>query len=215
MNGSQFQPPQMPSSMPDYQGGNNQPPLDQNNGISIYNSGSPQAPQQVPGRQAGQQPQQAQQPAHGTQIPDYQTATPYTQGSVRRSRSSPPYVIDGVTQRRWTADELAVTLDRTLRPARGWAASECRWGRPASGSRELILSSCSSINVAMLPARAASPGRHCLLRAIDASGNRDRIGPVKYLAPRRPPIRTLLWRQPQTNRIASVSEVIALAELSV
>ncbi len=80
MNGSQFQPPQMPSSMPDYQGGNNQPPLDQNNGISIYNSGSPQAPQQVPGQQAGQQPQQAQQPAHGTQIPDYQTATPYTQG---------------------------------------------------------------------------------------------------------------------------------------
>ncbi|MFP9048460.1 hypothetical protein, partial [Enterococcus faecalis] len=70
---SQFQPPQMPGQMPDYQGGINQPPLDQNNGISIYNSGSPQAPQQVPGQQAGQQPQQAQQPAHGTQIPDYQT----------------------------------------------------------------------------------------------------------------------------------------------
>ncbi|MBE5460955.1 hypothetical protein E3G69_000750 [Mycobacteroides abscessus] len=77
--GSQFQPPQMPSSMPDYQGGNNQPPLDQNSGISIYNTGSPGA-QQVPGQQAGQQPQQAQQPAHGTQIPDYQTATQYTQG---------------------------------------------------------------------------------------------------------------------------------------
>ncbi|SKG77157.1 Uncharacterised protein [Mycobacteroides abscessus subsp. bolletii] len=78
--GSQFQPPQMPSSMPDYQGGNNQPPLDQNSGISIYNSGNPQAPQQVPGQQAGQQPQQAQQPAHGTQIPDYQTNPGYTQG---------------------------------------------------------------------------------------------------------------------------------------
>lgn len=77
--GSQFQPPQMPSSMPDYQGGNNQPPMDQNSGISIYNTGSPGA-QQVPGQQAGQQPQQAQQPAHGTQIPDYQTATQYTQG---------------------------------------------------------------------------------------------------------------------------------------
>ncbi|WP_232783614.1 hypothetical protein [Mycobacteroides franklinii] len=78
--GSQFQPPQMPSSMPDYQGGNNQPPLDQNSGISIYNSGSLQAPQQVPGQQAGQQPQQAQQPADGTQIPDYQTNPGYTQG---------------------------------------------------------------------------------------------------------------------------------------
>lgn len=86
--GSQFQPPQMPSSMPDYQGGNNQPPLDQNNGISIYNSGNPQAPQQVPGQQAGQQPQQAQQPAHGTQIPDYQTATPYTQGP---GKANPDY----------------------------------------------------------------------------------------------------------------------------
>lgn len=78
--GSQFQPPQMPSSMPDYQGGNNQPPLNQDSGVSIYNSGNPQAPQQVPGQQAGQQPQQAQQPAHGTQIPDYQSNPGYTQG---------------------------------------------------------------------------------------------------------------------------------------
>lgn len=88
--GSQFQPPQMPSSMPDYQGGNNQPPMDQNSGISIYNTGSPGA-QQVPGQQAGQQPQQpqqAQQPAHGTQIPDYQTATPYTQGP---GKANPDY----------------------------------------------------------------------------------------------------------------------------
>ncbi|WP_236746362.1 hypothetical protein [Mycobacteroides abscessus] len=76
---SQFQPPQIPNQMPDYQSGN-QPPLDQSNGISIYNTGSPGA-QQVPSQQGAQQaPQQAQQPAHGTQIPDYQTAAPYTQG---------------------------------------------------------------------------------------------------------------------------------------
>ncbi|CPU29923.1 Hypothetical protein ERS075557_01155 [Mycobacteroides abscessus] len=78
--GSQFQPPQMPSSMPDYQGGNNQPPLDQNSGISIYNTGSPGA-QQVPGQLSGQQPQQGwDQPAHGTQMPNYSTAPGYTQG---------------------------------------------------------------------------------------------------------------------------------------
>lgn len=88
MNGSQFQPPSMPSSMPDYQGGNNQPPMDQNSGISIYNTGSPGA-QQVPSQQSGQQgPQQAQRPAHGTQIPDYQTATPYTEGP---GRANPDY----------------------------------------------------------------------------------------------------------------------------
>lgn len=87
--GSQFQPPQVPSSMPDYQGGNNQPPLDQNSGISIYNSGNPQAPQQVPGQQGGQQPQQGwDQPAHGTQIPDYSTAPGYTQGP---GQSNPDY----------------------------------------------------------------------------------------------------------------------------
>lgn len=79
--GSQFQPPGLPPSMPDYQGGNNLPPLDQNSGISIYNSGNPQAPQQVPGQQGGQQPQQSwDQPAHGTQMPNYSTAPGYTQG---------------------------------------------------------------------------------------------------------------------------------------
>lgn len=81
MNGSQFQPPGLPPQMPDYQGGINQPPLDQNNGISIYNSGNPQAPQQASGQQGAQQPQQGwDQPAHGTQIPDYQTNPGYTQG---------------------------------------------------------------------------------------------------------------------------------------
>ncbi len=85
--GSQFQPPSMPNSVPDYQGGN-QPPLDQSNGISIYNSGAPQAGQQS-GQQGGQPAQQgAQQPQHGTQPPDYQTATPYTQGP---GKANPEY----------------------------------------------------------------------------------------------------------------------------
>lgn len=82
MNGSQFQPPSPPSSMPDYQGGINQPALDQNNGISIYNSGVQGAPQQSE-QQAGQQLQQGQQPQHGTQIPDYSTSPGYTQGPGR------------------------------------------------------------------------------------------------------------------------------------
>ncbi|MBB4854871.1 hypothetical protein HNP40_002263 [Mycobacteroides chelonae] len=80
MNGSQFSPPSMPNSVPDYQGGNNQPPLNQDNGISIYQSGAQGAPQQG-GQQAGQQPQQDwQSPQHGTQPPNYSTAPGYTQG---------------------------------------------------------------------------------------------------------------------------------------
>lgn len=78
--GQQFQPPQMPSSMPEYQGGN-QPPMNQDNGISIYQTGAQGAPQQ--GSQSGgqQQPQQGwDQPAHGTQPPNYSTAPGYTQG---------------------------------------------------------------------------------------------------------------------------------------
>lgn len=83
--GQMFQPPQMPAQQPDYQGGN-QPPLDQSNGVSIYNSGAPQAPQQPGSQQAGQQPQQGwQTPQHGSQPPDYQTATPYTQGPGREN----------------------------------------------------------------------------------------------------------------------------------
>ncbi|WP_236738234.1 hypothetical protein [Mycobacteroides abscessus] len=81
--GQQFQPPQMPSSMPEYQGGN-QPPMNQDNGISIYQTGAQGAPQQ--GSQSGgqQQPQQGwDQPAHGTQPPNYETATPFTQGPGR------------------------------------------------------------------------------------------------------------------------------------
>nr|WP_237161221.1 matrixin family metalloprotease [Mycobacteroides salmoniphilum] len=88
MNGSQFQPPGLPPQMPDYQGGINQPPLNQDNGISIYNTGAPQqGGQRAPGQQSGQQPE-GQQPLHGTQIPDYQTATPYTQGP---GKANPDY----------------------------------------------------------------------------------------------------------------------------
>ncbi|WP_079869671.1 GH-E family nuclease [Mycobacteroides abscessus] len=82
---SQFQPPQMPGQMPDYQGGINQPALDQNNGVSIYNTQAPSVSNNGSQGSSGQQgPQQSwDQPAHGTQIPDYQTATPYTQGPGR------------------------------------------------------------------------------------------------------------------------------------
>ncbi|ARQ64022.1 hypothetical protein B9M81_07650 [Mycobacteroides abscessus] len=82
---SQFQPPQMPSQMPDYQGGINQPPLDQNSSISIYNTQAPSVSNNgVQGSSGQQGPQQSwDQPAHGTQIPDYQNAAPYTQGPGR------------------------------------------------------------------------------------------------------------------------------------
>uniref|UniRef100_UPI00373FD946 hypothetical protein n=1 Tax=Mycobacteroides abscessus TaxID=36809 RepID=UPI00373FD946 len=82
---SQFQPPQMPNQMPDYQGGINQPPLDQNSSISIYNTQAPSVSNNgVQGSSGQQGPQQGwDQPAHGTQIPDYQNATPYTQGPGR------------------------------------------------------------------------------------------------------------------------------------
>ena len=81
--GQMFQPPsQGGPQMPDYQGGINQAPLDQNNGISIYNTQAPSVSNNGVNGSSGQQgPQQGwDQPAHGTQIPDYQNATPYTQG---------------------------------------------------------------------------------------------------------------------------------------
>lgn len=84
--GQQFQPPQMPGQQPEYQGGN-QPPLDQSNGVSIYNSGAPQPGQQPGGQQGGQQPGN-QQPAHGTMPPNYETATPFTQGP---GKANPDY----------------------------------------------------------------------------------------------------------------------------
>ncbi|PVB05011.1 hypothetical protein DDJ47_07180 [Mycobacteroides abscessus] len=82
---SQFQPPQMPGQMPDYQGGINQPALDQNGSISIYNTQAPSVSNNGSQGSSGQQGSQQSwdQPAHGTQIPDYQNATPYTQGPGR------------------------------------------------------------------------------------------------------------------------------------
>ncbi len=82
---SQFQPPQMPNQMPDYQSGINQPPMDQNSSISIYNTQAPSISNNGSQGSSGQQgPQQSwDQPAHGTQIPDYQNAAPYTQGPGR------------------------------------------------------------------------------------------------------------------------------------
>ncbi len=89
--GQMFQPPQMPSQMPDYSSGNyGRAALDQNNGISIYNQQPSQGsnastPNNTGSAQQGLQPGQNpdgswQRAAHGEQIPDYQTATPYTQG---------------------------------------------------------------------------------------------------------------------------------------
>ncbi|ORB58215.1 YIP1 family protein [Mycobacteroides saopaulense] len=80
--GQMFQPPsQGGPQMPDYQGGINQPPMDQNSGISIYNTQAPSAGDSTGSQGAQQGSQQGwDQPAHGTQIPDYQNATPYTQG---------------------------------------------------------------------------------------------------------------------------------------
>ncbi|MGV0583788.1 hypothetical protein ABQE45_08580 [Mycobacteroides chelonae] len=83
--GQMFQPPsQGGPQMPDYQGGINQPPMDQNNGISIYNTQAPSISNNGANGSNGQGPQQGwDQPAHGTQPPDYQNATPYTQGPGR------------------------------------------------------------------------------------------------------------------------------------
>lgn len=81
----QFQPPQMPNQMPDYQGSNSgMPSLDQNNGISIYNQQPGQGENTSTPNGSAQQGQNAdsswQRAANGEQIPDYQNANPYTQG---------------------------------------------------------------------------------------------------------------------------------------
>lgn len=84
--GQMFQPPsQGGPQMPDYQGGINQPPMDQNGSISIYNTQAPSISNNGANGTSGRQgPQQGwDQPAHGTQIPDYKNATPYTQGPGR------------------------------------------------------------------------------------------------------------------------------------
>ncbi|WP_353647399.1 YIP1 family protein [Mycobacterium sp. D16Q16] len=84
--GQMFQPPsQGGPQMPDYQGGINQPPMDQNGSVSIYNTQAPSVSNNGANGFSGQQGSQQgwDQPAHGTQPPDYQNATPYTQGPGR------------------------------------------------------------------------------------------------------------------------------------
>ncbi|TDZ79563.1 hypothetical protein DE4585_03309 [Mycobacteroides salmoniphilum] len=77
--GQMFQPPsQGGPQMPDYQGGVNQPPMDQNGSVSIYNTQAPSISNNGVNGSNGQQGWD--QPAHGTQPPNYQNATPYTQG---------------------------------------------------------------------------------------------------------------------------------------
>ncbi|MFD6197480.1 hypothetical protein ACFWE3_12320 [Mycobacteriaceae bacterium NPDC060252] len=81
--GQMFQPPsQGGPQMPDYQGGVNQPPMDQNGSVSIYNTQAPSISNNGANGSSGQQGSQQgwDQPAHGSQPPDYQNATPYTQG---------------------------------------------------------------------------------------------------------------------------------------
>ncbi|MBN7319251.1 DNA/RNA non-specific endonuclease [Mycobacteroides abscessus subsp. massiliense] len=88
---SQFQPPQMPNQMPDYQGGINQPPMDQNSSISIYNTQAPSISQNgSSGQQSMQEPPFRANPDGSWQArngewspPNYQTATPFTQGPGR------------------------------------------------------------------------------------------------------------------------------------
>lgn len=64
-----FQPPQMPGQQPDYQGGINQPPLDQNSGISIYNESPGQGGMQQSQNLGPQMP--GQRAAHGEPLPNY------------------------------------------------------------------------------------------------------------------------------------------------
>ncbi|TDZ77345.1 hypothetical protein DE4585_04737 [Mycobacteroides salmoniphilum] len=67
--GSQFRPPDMPAQQPDYQGGLNQAPLNQNSGISIYNE-NPAQGGQVPQQNMGPQ-MSGQRAAHGEPLPNY------------------------------------------------------------------------------------------------------------------------------------------------
>lgn len=90
---SQFQPPQMPNQMPDYQGSHSGTPSpNQNNGISIYNQQPGQGENTSIPNGSAQQGQNAdgswQRAANGEQIPDYQNASPYPQG---RGSPNPDY----------------------------------------------------------------------------------------------------------------------------
>ncbi|MGH3726514.1 MAG: hypothetical protein ACRDUS_20600 [Mycobacterium sp.] len=90
--GQMFQPPQMPNQMPDYQGGINQPPLDQNGGVSIYNpstgQGGSQAPQNLGPQMSGQHA------THGEPLPNYgpwqPDAQPPAQAPVQQAPAQQP-----------------------------------------------------------------------------------------------------------------------------
>ncbi|WP_457134100.1 hypothetical protein [Mycobacteroides abscessus] len=79
-----FQPPQMPAQQPDYQGGINQPPLDQNSGISIYNETPGQGGQQPPQQNMGPQ-MPGQRAAHGEPLPNYGPWQPDAQPPVQQA----------------------------------------------------------------------------------------------------------------------------------
>lgn len=90
--GSQFRPPDMPAQQPDYQGGINQAPLNQNSGISIYNEspaqgGGQQAPQNMGPQMSGQRA------AHGEPLPNYAPwqpdAQPPAQAPVQQAPVQP------------------------------------------------------------------------------------------------------------------------------
>lgn len=69
--GMQFQPPAQPPALPDYNGGSSAPPLNQSNGISIYNQSGQQASQQTPVAQEAQlqNPHPWSRAANGEQQP--------------------------------------------------------------------------------------------------------------------------------------------------
>ncbi|EHM19674.1 hypothetical protein MBOL_27400 [Mycobacteroides abscessus subsp. bolletii BD] len=78
--GTEFVPPSMPA-MPSYEPGRGQPPLDQNNGISIYNSAAPQPGQAVQPSQAPAQNQDGSynRAANGEQQPINYNSAPENQ----------------------------------------------------------------------------------------------------------------------------------------
>ncbi|WP_052611860.1 hypothetical protein, partial [Mycobacteroides abscessus] len=84
-----FQPPQMPGQQPDYQGGINQPPLDQNSGISIYNETPGQGGQQAPQQNMGPQ-MPGQRAAHGEPLPNYGPWQPDAQPPAQAPVQQPP-----------------------------------------------------------------------------------------------------------------------------
>ncbi len=75
--GTEFIPPSMPA-MPSYDPGRGQPPLDQNNGISIYNSAAPQPNQAAQPSQAPVQNQDGtyNRAANGEQQPIQYSRSP-------------------------------------------------------------------------------------------------------------------------------------------